>query len=956
MRWATVIETAGVVCVCAAFSLASDAVRTNVQDVSMRAEAEFNVVQGLVTKLEVDGRAGVTQQITLPIEGELIVVEVSPYSMRANNYRIRHQIEDGSLIEVPPGDVRTVRGFIHETGGHVIGSVTEAGLTAMVEFPDGRTYYVEPIRDRVEGAQAGEHLIYRKEDIIPHGRSCGAAFANLPLVPEAGPSPEFEGAGCVGLPCLTEVGVDTDREFFQIWGAGTESRINTLFNLLSLQYELQVGIVYQITDIIVRTAEPDPYTTNACSDLLGEFADEWQANQQDVPRDVAHLFTGKGLSGCAGIAFSCTFQSLGCGQICGTQLGYSLVPSFPNAFEAAGTSAHELGHNWGAQHCGPILAICDADSFPPGSCNPCGTMRCSAPISREFSVACTVPQISAHRDNRLCLDSLAPFISFPFEDTFEGVLGDPPSTDSWFSEAAIIDNQGAGEPSGQHSMRITGMSRATSGVSDTSSVPYVGLEYWWQRTGDSGGSPEPGEDMSVQYVNADRVWAELDVHPGGGSDNLPFERACQIITDPDVDALQIRFSMEAGQPSSDNFYVDDVRIVDGRDLLRFDALPESDCACTTDGTAEFSALGAGEDTISYQWRFEGQNLAGETGPTLSLTNLGAGDFGFYSVAISNACGSLESAGAALLEAGALTIGAQPQDTEVAPGGTLAFFMSVGGGCPDFQWFRNGEPIQDATSSFLFLPNMQCEDQGCYDATISNDCGEIQTDIAIVTVTGCPPVNCVVDAPPEIVHAEGLPGQTRPLSGYIDPRRESDNGVDLNRGITSIAIEFSETVQAVGGGALAAGSFMISETGANTPPAITGVDESGMPLIVLSLDRPITVGEWTTIQAVVQDVTGQLIVSSGNLGPDTDEPDRVDVAFLPADTDQDGAIGPFDLLRFRQIVNDQVNPNVGLETDYVDIDRDGAIGPFDLLAFRQLVNGISPATQAWSGASLDNPRP
>jgi hypothetical protein len=41
---------------------------------------------------------------------------------------------------------------------------------------------------------------------------------------------------------------------------------------------------------------------------------------------------------------------------------------------------------------------------------------------------------------------------------------------------------------------------------------------------------------------------------------------------------------------------------------------------------------------------------------------------------------------------------------------------------------------------------------------------------------------------------------------------------------------------------------------------------------------------------------------------------------------------------------------------VDTNRDGALTPFDLLTYRQLVNGTTPATEVWSGESLNNPRP
>ena len=68
------------------------------------------------------------------------------------------------------------------------------------------------------------------------------------------------------------------------------------------------------------------------------------------------------------------------------------------------------------------------------------------------------------------------------------------------------------------------------------------------------------------------------------------------------------------------------------------------------------------------------------------------------------------------------------------------------------------------------------------------------------------------------------------------------------------------------------------------------------------------------------------------------------------------MGPFDLLRFRQIVADVFVPPLGIAEDYVDTNRTGEITPFDLLLFRQLVNGAIPATQPWFGEAAHHPQP
>ena len=127
-------------------------------------------------------------------------------------------------------------------------------------------------------------------------------------------------------------------------------------------------------------------------------------------------------------------------------------------------------------------------------------------------------------------------------------------------------------------------------------------------------------------------------------------------------------------------------------------------------------------------------------------------------------------------------------------------------------------------------------------------------------------------------------------------------------------------------------------------------------MTVPLSRVLTLQEWTTVIAAVEDLAGNGIETVGSGGAGVDEPDRVDVAFLPCDTDQSGTIEPIDLLRFRQILEDTFHHAKGIDEDYVDMNRDGAIVPIDFLRFRQLLDGTGFATKAWDGESLLHSRP
>jgi Dockerin type I domain/FG-GAP-like repeat len=192
-------------------------------------------------------------------------------------------------------------------------------------------------------------------------------------------------------------------------------------------------------------------------------------------------------------------------------------------------------------------------------------------------------------------------------------------------------------------------------------------------------------------------------------------------------------------------------------------------------------------------------------------------------------------------------------------------------------------------------------------------------------------------------------------GYIDPRSESSDGVSLDRGLSRVILAFTEPVRRRGGGPLGPESFIVSETGGGTPPNIVDVETDNGHVVDVVFDRVLTLREWTTIQADVEDLAGNPILECGAEACEN-ETDRIDVGFLPGDIDQNGTVTPIDLFRFRQYVNGTSTPPVGTLSDYVDTNRSGTVSPLDLFSFRQMINGVGSATQSWSGVSMNSDRP
>jgi hypothetical protein len=70
--------------------------------------------------------------------------------------------------------------------------------------------------------------------------------------------------------------------------------------------------------------------------------------------------------------------------------------------------------------------------------------------------------------------------------------------------------------------------------------------------------------------------------------------------------------------------------------------PPQNATVKAGDTANFTVLAAGSPPLTYQWKFNGNNLAGATSSSLSITNAQQADQGDYSVAVSNPVGSLTS--------------------------------------------------------------------------------------------------------------------------------------------------------------------------------------------------------------------------------------------------------------------------------------------------------------------------
>lgn len=160
-----------------------------------------------------------------------------------------------------------------------------------------------------------------------------------------------------------------------------------------------------------------------------------------------------------------------------------------------------------------------------------------------------------------------------------------------------------------------------------------------------------------------------------------------------------------------------------------------------DGTI-FTLEAAGLPRPRYQWLFNGVALAGQNGPSLSLTNVQAAAAGLYSVALDNGLQTLTSPPARLSIAAAPTAPRwvqTPADASALEGGSLTLTAAASGVPePTYQWSFNGKPIAGATAATLGLAAVTQAQSGSYTVTASNGSGSVAHTVT-VSVLGRPQI-------------------------------------------------------------------------------------------------------------------------------------------------------------------------------------------------------------------------
>lgn len=154
--------------------------------------------------------------------------------------------------------------------------------------------------------------------------------------------------------------------------------------------------------------------------------------------------------------------------------------------------------------------------------------------------------------------------------------------------------------------------------------------------------------------------------------------------------------------------------------------------CTSD-TIVLQAQASDDNGVSYQWRKDGIDLPGETGPVLTI-NLGNGASGDYDCLIDTGSCTVTTATYPVVTGSSPAIETQPEPFfYVYAGATINLEITLNEGDFNYTWTRSGTPV-GANQPSLLLSNIRGSDRGIYRCAVDGGCDQpVLSEEAIVCV-------------------------------------------------------------------------------------------------------------------------------------------------------------------------------------------------------------------------------
>lgn len=296
------------------------------------------------------------QPIEIQAYGRVFDFVLTANDLRAKDYKAVETSVSGDR-ELEKSEVSTYKGKLSDdAASEVRFTINDGELEGFIYTGDNQKFFVARASKFSKNARANDVVVYAENDLLrtfdlsndtplPPGDIAGKIELGLDIIKANNnrATTAFEMDGAQAATDLKTIEVATEADYQWVSQAGGAAAANTeilgIMNLVDGIYRRDLNLTVTITFQHAWTAA-DPYTSGSTQELLDKFLGYWNANYppSQYPRDTAHLFTGKFSN--QGIAYQ--------GVVCrGTTYAYGLTARGVVTYLI---TAHEIGHNLGAEH------------------------------------------------------------------------------------------------------------------------------------------------------------------------------------------------------------------------------------------------------------------------------------------------------------------------------------------------------------------------------------------------------------------------------------------------------------------------------------------------------------------------------------------------------------------------------------------------------------------------------